>query len=112
MNFGRAVRVARACRGLSQRELGEAAGLKPSYISMLESGRRENPSALTMDRISRALRMTTSVMSALGSTREELDSMTPVTQSSLARAVLMALSEGELSPPPRPVVVLVEEEQP
>lgn len=52
--FGRNVRSQRERRGLSQEELGHAAGLHPTEISRLERGVRE-PRLSTVVRLARAL---------------------------------------------------------
>lgn len=55
MNFGRALRVARAARGLSQKDVAELVRVKPSYVSLLESGKRQNPSVAVMQQFATAL---------------------------------------------------------
>jgi transcriptional regulator with XRE-family HTH domain len=52
--LGRAIRLRREERGISQQALAEDAGLDPTWISHLESG-RQNPAWGTADRIARAL---------------------------------------------------------
>lgn len=54
VNFARAVRIARAARGLSQKELARRAGLTPSYVSRIEQGER-TPRAETLDSLAIAL---------------------------------------------------------
>lgn len=49
-SVGRRIRDARKAAGLSQLKLGEAANLSPSYISLIESGRRA-PSRQALDAI-------------------------------------------------------------
>ena len=43
MDVGRAVKVCRAAKRWQQQDLANKAGLSPSYISLIESGRREPP---------------------------------------------------------------------
>lgn len=43
MDIGRAVKVCRAAKRWQQRDLAEKVGLSPSYVSLIESGRREPP---------------------------------------------------------------------
>lgn len=52
--FSVALREARARRALSQEALAEAAGLHPTFISLMERGRRQ-PSLETLLRLGRAL---------------------------------------------------------
>lgn len=49
------IRVWRDHRGLTQKGLAEAAGLKQAYVSELESGRKTNPPIDTALRLARAL---------------------------------------------------------
>lgn len=52
--YGRAVRVIRAMRGMTQRETAERAEIEPNYLAMIESGGR-TPSARLQRAIARAL---------------------------------------------------------
>lgn len=54
MDYGKALRLARALTGLQQQELGQVAGIDPSYISLIEQGRR-TPSLRLIHKLSRAL---------------------------------------------------------
>ena len=56
-DFGAVVRDRRKSAGLSQESLAEAAGLHPTYISMVERGVR-NPTLDVAARIARALKVT------------------------------------------------------
>jgi transcriptional regulator with XRE-family HTH domain len=55
--FGTAVRDRRIAAGLSQEKLAEAAGLHPTYVSMVERGIR-NPTLDVAARIAKALEVT------------------------------------------------------
>ena len=68
--LARAIRRARAERGISQEELAHRAGIHPTWISHLESG-RNNPSWASVKRICRALDIRISELAALA---EELES--------------------------------------
>ncbi len=57
--LGRNVRKQRVDNALTQEALGERANLDPTYISGIERGMR-NPSVLSVIRIAKALRVTTS----------------------------------------------------
>ncbi len=56
-SLGARVHVLRTRAGLSQAELAAAAGMSGSYVSLIESGQRV-PRKKTLDRLSRALRIT------------------------------------------------------
>ena len=52
--FGRALKDARTSEGLSQEALAEALDVDRTYVSLLESGKR-NPSLLLLNRIGKVL---------------------------------------------------------
>jgi transcriptional regulator with XRE-family HTH domain len=52
--LGRAIRLRREELGLEQRDVAFDAGIEPSWLSHIESG-RQNPAWATIDRIARAL---------------------------------------------------------
>lgn len=54
MNIGKAIRVCRAARNISQRELAEKAKFSTAYISLIEQGKRE-PSLSAIKKLSDAL---------------------------------------------------------
>ena len=54
MNIGKALRICRAARGLSQRDLAQKAGFSTSYISLVEQGKRE-PSLSGIKKLTEAL---------------------------------------------------------
>jgi transcriptional regulator with XRE-family HTH domain len=57
--LGQAIRAIRAERGLSQETVALDADMEPSWLSHIESGRR-NPSWATIQRIAKALGVRTS----------------------------------------------------
>src|SRR6266849_503101 len=54
MNYGKALRIARAIAAVDQKELADAAGLDPSHISLIEKGTRK-PSIRAIGKLCRAL---------------------------------------------------------
>lgn len=54
MDYGRAVRIVRAARGVSQKELAGQVGIASVYVSMIENGRRE-PSRALLERFAAAM---------------------------------------------------------
>lgn len=70
--IGRAIRVIRAVRGITQKELAKRAGVKPSYISLLEAGKRDNPSIEFLVRLSKAACVSKVVVTTLSMSYEEL----------------------------------------
>lgn len=55
MNAGKRVKALREEKRWSQGFLGERAGVDSSYISLLETGKRENPGVDTLNRLAQAL---------------------------------------------------------
>lgn len=54
MRFGPAIRLARAAKGLSQRELAAKIDVGPSHVSLIEAGKRQ-PSISTLESVANAL---------------------------------------------------------
>lgn len=72
MDYGKAIRLVRAARGLSQKELAARLDVDGSLVSYLESGERR-PSADTQERLARALNMPLYLLILLGSSEDELE---------------------------------------
>lgn len=62
--LGRAIRSAREQRGMMQEELAHRADLHPTWISHLESGRK-NPTWATVSRLAAALEMRVSELAEM-----------------------------------------------
>lgn len=71
MNYGKAIRICRAARGLSQTDVASQLDLSPSYLSLLEAGKR-HPSLKTLERVSRMLGVPTHLLLLLASEPEDL----------------------------------------
>jgi len=56
MDYGKALRIARAIAGMEQKQLARAAGLDPSHISLIEKGDRK-PSLQAIGKLCRALKI-------------------------------------------------------
>lgn len=54
MNYGKALRLARALAGLQQQQLADKAGIDASYISLIEQGKR-SPSVKFIHKLSKAI---------------------------------------------------------
>lgn len=54
MNYGKALRIARAIENLSQAELSRLAGVGQSYISLIENGKWK-PRVSTIEKLTKAL---------------------------------------------------------
>jgi transcriptional regulator with XRE-family HTH domain len=72
MNYGKALKVARAIAGLQQKEVAELAGLTPSYVSLIEMGKR-SPSQKTVEKLSRALKLPSHLFTLLAAEDDDLE---------------------------------------
>ena len=71
MDYGKALRIARAIAGLEQRELARQAGLDPSHISLIERGARR-PSVGAIRKLCGALEIPEPLFAMLASERSDL----------------------------------------
>ena len=94
MNYGKAIKVARAARELSQEELAKRARLDASYISVLESGDRV-PSAAALEAIAKALRVPLYVLMLVASERKDLRGVPAREAQLLGRRLLDVLVGSE-----------------
>lgn len=51
MNYGKAIRVARAIAGMEQKQLAAKANLNPSHISLIEKGARRPSTRAIISRV-------------------------------------------------------------
>jgi transcriptional regulator with XRE-family HTH domain len=72
MDYGKALRIARAITGLQQNELAKLAELDPSHISLIEKGRRK-PSLGTMQKLAKALQIPEHLLMLLAADPQDLD---------------------------------------
>ena len=79
MNYGRAIRTARAVRDMPQRELARLTELNPSYISLIESGKR-TPSTKALGKIGKVLGFPVPLLVILASSKEEFDGLNDETR--------------------------------
>ena len=56
MKYGKAIRICRAAKGLSQKELAAKAGIGSSHVSLIEAGKR-SPSLATVEKLCDALKI-------------------------------------------------------
>ena len=98
MNYGKAIRIARAVRGVSQQELAREMGVQASYISMIEQGKRNNPN---LSRVSHALRLPPSLLALLGAEEKDLKYISPHEANALGVALLRAITESPPDNEPR-----------
>jgi transcriptional regulator with XRE-family HTH domain len=76
MDYGKALKIARAISGLQQKELAVLAGLAPSYVSLLEMGKRK-PSVGAIRKLSQALKVPTHLLTLLAAEEDDLTLVEP-----------------------------------
>ncbi len=76
MNYGKALKIARAIKGLQQRELAALSGLTASHLSLIEAGKRK-PSVGALHKLSEALEMPTHLLTLLAAESEDLTLIDP-----------------------------------
>jgi len=75
MDYGKALRIARAIAGLQQKELAELAGIDPSHISLIEVGKRK-PSVDMVEKLAKALQIPEHLFTLLAAESEDLVRLT------------------------------------
>lgn len=93
MNFARAVRIARAARGISQKELAERAGLDASYVSRIEFGER-TPRQKAVASLASALQVPVDLLRLLAAPKEGLGGITQA-EAGVIGAMLLELLTTE-----------------
>lgn len=74
MNLGKAIKLCRTQRDLSQVELASMAGISVSYLSLLERGKRD-PTFSTVEEIANALEVPVSILVFLAANDEEVSEL-------------------------------------
>lgn len=97
MNAGDAIKFCRQQRKLSIPALAKKAELSASYISLLERNERDPPLS-TLQKISRALEIPLSMLVFLGTTPEELESLSPGIAGKLYEATIKLLKAATDEP--------------
>jgi transcriptional regulator with XRE-family HTH domain len=90
MNHGRAIRIARAARRLTQKELAVASGLDPSYISLIEAEQR-TPSSRAVELVGRVLGVPPHLMALLAAEPADVVGLPPEQAGTLGRDLLALL---------------------
>jgi transcriptional regulator with XRE-family HTH domain len=101
MNYSKAIRVARSLADLSQGELADRAEIDRSYLSLIESGKRQ-PSVETIEKIAVALKLPFHLLSLLGSEEADKQKADPRQIESLSLALTKLLLQAESHEPPTP----------
>ena len=86
MDYSKALKVARAISGLSQKELAEKSGLDPSHISLIEKGQRK-PSVSALTKLSGALGIPDHLFTLLAAEPQDLAHTSPDELSRIAESL-------------------------
>ena len=95
MNYGKASKIGRALAGFSQKDLAHLAGIDPSHVSLIESGKR-NPSTKTVEGISRALGIPIHLFVLLAAEPGDLRTSRPEQLQTAARAIAALVLDDKL----------------
>jgi len=90
MNLGKAIKLCRIQRDLTQVQLATAATVSVSYLSLLERNRRD-PSFSTIESIASVLQVPLIILIFLASDDSEKLKLDPILQEKLAYAALVIL---------------------
>lgn len=92
MNVGKAIKMCRTRRGVSQADLARLAECSVSYLCLLENNKRD-PTLSTLTKVSQALNVPVGILFFLASEHGELTGMNKELAGELARTALELLSE-------------------
>lgn len=98
MNYGKAIKVARAIAGLQQKELAKRADIDPSLVSLMEKGKRQ-PSVQSLEKLSKALCVPPYLLTLLATDDDDVRISDPVElkriSEVLARFLLKDIRESQ-----------------
>src|SRR5260370_39350148 len=86
MDYGKALRLARALSGLQQQQLAKVADIDASYISLIEQGKR-TPSLKFINRLSRAIGIPPHLFTFLAMEREDTEFLEPTELTSIGESL-------------------------
>jgi transcriptional regulator with XRE-family HTH domain len=90
MHLGQAIKFCRQQRDLTQPVLAERAGISPSYLSVLEKGKRD-PSFSMIEKIARALDVPLSLLIFIATDPSEIQGLPTEITEKLAAATMNLL---------------------
>ena len=91
MNLGKAIKLCRIQRDLTQVQLATAAPISVSYLSLLERGKRD-PTLSTVESLAAVLQVPLIILFFLASDDREKLKLDPILQEKLAHAALVILA--------------------
>jgi transcriptional regulator with XRE-family HTH domain len=93
MNLGKAIKLCRTQKNMSQTDLASQADISVSYLSLLERGKRD-PNLSTVERISGALKVPVSILVFLAADRDEISDISPQLAEKLSYTALKLIEES------------------
>jgi transcriptional regulator with XRE-family HTH domain len=96
MKYGKAIRICRAARGLSQKELATKVGLDSSHISLIEAEKR-SPRLETIEKIAKSLDVPLHLLMLLASEQKDVATRSLTNVKDLSQVFLELLLEGDPS---------------
>lgn len=93
MNLGRAIKLCRNQRGLSQQELAARAGVSASYLSLLEQNKRD-PTLSTIEKLALAVGVPVGVLVFIAAEKDDLAGIGPDLAEKLSFTALTFLRES------------------
>jgi transcriptional regulator with XRE-family HTH domain len=94
MNFGKALRIVRSAKNISQKQLSKKTDLDPSYISLLEKSKR-TPTIETLQKIVKALDIPLHLFFLLASDKDQIKSTSSNKKRDIAEILLNLLLSVE-----------------
>ncbi len=92
MSWGKAIKLCRVQRGISQGDLAEQSGLSISYISLLERDKRD-PSMSAMEKIVSALKVPLTIIAFYAVDQNKITELNPELAEKLSSAMLHVIKE-------------------
>jgi transcriptional regulator with XRE-family HTH domain len=99
MNYGKALRIARAITGLQQRELAQRAGLNASHVSLIEKGSR-NPSVGAIAKLCDAMEIPESLFTMLAAEPQDLRGIKAEEFEGIGQYLARFLVQNDTNPKP------------
>ena len=91
MDYAKAIRVARASRGITQKALAEDLKVSPSHISLIEANKR-SPSLEMLENISASLKIPMHLLILLGAEEKDLNGLPSEHAEEMAKHLLKIIT--------------------
>ena len=96
MKYGKAIRICRAARGLSQKDLAAKVGVDSSHVSLIESEKR-SPSLDTIEKIAQSLNVPPHLLMLLASEQKDVKTGNLANVKDLSQILLDLLLQADPS---------------